>query len=180
MGLGTHYELGVFRPQSHPPPCLQQRMLLRITPLGKVLLVKRHLTAIPRLSCDIRCLRRDKMTEAMQAFVVDVMGTFFVEPPTFNLKACYEDSSVTMPLIFVLSTGSDPNKARGMQRKTASYEGFMLFRSFLLESTWPNTIASSLFLFAIDFKKGIALFLVFTLTSANNNAILLPRWIHSS
>ncbi len=50
------------------------------------------------------------MTEAMQAFVVDVMGQFFVEPPTFDLKGCYEDSSVTMPLIFVLSTGSDPNK----------------------------------------------------------------------
>lgn len=52
------------------------------------------------------------MTEAMQAFVVDVMGPFFVEPPTFDLKGCYEDSSVTMPLIFVLSTGSDPNKVR--------------------------------------------------------------------
>ncbi|CAM9801562.1 unnamed protein product, partial [Ectocarpus fasciculatus] len=60
--------------------------------------------------CILRCLRRDKMTEAMQAFVVDVMGPFFVEPPTFDLKGCYEDSSVTMPLIFVLSTGSDPNK----------------------------------------------------------------------
>lgn len=50
------------------------------------------------------------MTEAMQAFVVDVLGPFFVEPPTFDLRGCYEDSSVTMPLIFVLSTGSDPNK----------------------------------------------------------------------
>lgn len=50
------------------------------------------------------------MTEAMQAFVVDIMGPSFVEPPTFDLKGCYEDSSVTMPLIFVLSTGSDPNK----------------------------------------------------------------------
>ncbi|CBJ31040.1 dynein heavy chain [Ectocarpus siliculosus] len=63
-----------------------------------------------RRMCILRCLRRDKMTEAMQAFVVDVMGPFFVEPPTFDLKGCYEDSSVTMPLIFVLSTGSDPNK----------------------------------------------------------------------
>lgn len=60
----------------------------------------------------VRCLRRDKMTEAMQAFVVDVMGASFVEPPTFDLKACYEDSSVVMPLIFVLSTGSDPNKVQ--------------------------------------------------------------------
>lgn len=50
------------------------------------------------------------MTEAMQAFVVDVMGPAFVEPPAFDLKACYEDSSVIVPLIFVLSTGSDPNK----------------------------------------------------------------------
>lgn len=69
-----------------------------------------------------RCLRRDKMTDAMQAFVVDVMGQFFVEPPTFNLKSCYEDSSVTMPLIFVLSTGSDPNKVTRAKNATESRE----------------------------------------------------------
>lgn len=28
--------------------------------------------------------------------------------PTFELAKCYKDSSVVMPLIFVLSTGSDP------------------------------------------------------------------------
>lgn len=59
------------------------------------------------------------MTEAMQAFVVDVMGVAFVEPPNFDLKACYDDSSVTTPLIFVLSTGSDPNKVRSWPAKGA-------------------------------------------------------------
>lgn len=52
------------------------------------------------------------MTEAMQAFVVDVMGKAFVEPPTPHLRACYDDSSVTMPLIFILSSGCDPNKVK--------------------------------------------------------------------
>lgn len=75
------------------------------------------LLVIPRIA---RCLRRDKMTEAMQAFVVDVMGASFVEPPTFDLKACYEDSSVAMPLIFVLSTGSDPNKVRATHSSIVS------------------------------------------------------------
>jgi dynein heavy chain len=31
-----------------------------------------------------------------------------VEPPVFNLQKSYKDSSITTPLIFVLSTGSDP------------------------------------------------------------------------
>jgi len=43
--------------------------------------------------------------------VVAKMGKEFIEPPPFDLQACYDDSNVTSPLIFVLSTGSDPTAA---------------------------------------------------------------------
>lgn len=50
--------------------------------------------------------------DAVQSFVLeqDFMGRRYVEPPPMNLKDCFNDSSVVMPLIFILSTGSDPNK----------------------------------------------------------------------
>lgn len=63
-----------------------------------------------RRLCVLRCLRRDKIMAAMSDFVVHEMEQKFVEPPVFDLKACYEDSDNITPLIFVLSTGSDPMK----------------------------------------------------------------------
>ena len=67
------------------------------------------LAGIRRL-CVLRCLRRDKLMDGIEKFVADEMGQKYVEPPPFNLKACYEDSTIINPLVFVLSTGSDPNK----------------------------------------------------------------------
>ncbi len=36
------------------------------------------------------------------------MGQRFIIAPTFDLSKCYKDASITSPLIFVLSAGSDP------------------------------------------------------------------------
>jgi len=61
--------------------------------------------------CVLRCFRADKVTDAIMNFVIEKMGQKFIEPPPFDLAACYKDSSLVTPLIFVLSKGSDPTKA---------------------------------------------------------------------
>lgn len=56
--------------------------------------------------CLLRCVRADKMPDAILGYVMENLGKEFVEPPPFDLEACYSDSTVVTPLIFVLSKGS--------------------------------------------------------------------------
>ncbi len=46
-----------------------------------------------------------------QGFVSASLGAKFTEPPPFDLQGSYKESSCTSPLLFVLSTGSDPTAA---------------------------------------------------------------------
>jgi dynein heavy chain, axonemal len=59
----------------------------------------------------LRCLRQDKMQEAIMAFVTGEMDQRFIEPPPFNLPLAFQDSAAVVPLIFILSTGADPTMA---------------------------------------------------------------------
>lgn len=56
----------------------------------------------------LKSIRNDKVTAAIQNYICEKIGGQFIDPPTFNLSACYKDSSNVSPLIFVLSPGSDP------------------------------------------------------------------------
>uniref|UniRef100_A0A8C6VH57 Dynein heavy chain 1, axonemal n=1 Tax=Naja naja TaxID=35670 RepID=A0A8C6VH57_NAJNA len=56
----------------------------------------------------LRCLRGDKVTNAMQDFVAANLGQSFIEPQTANLSVVFKESTSTTPLIFVLSPGTDP------------------------------------------------------------------------
>ncbi|XP_059505480.1 dynein axonemal heavy chain 1 [Stegostoma tigrinum] len=56
----------------------------------------------------MRCLRLDKVTNAMQDFVALHLGQRFIEPQTSDLSTVFKDSAPSIPLIFVLSPGTDP------------------------------------------------------------------------
>lgn len=44
----------------------------------------------------------------MQDFLAQKMGQQFIEPVTSDLQAMFRESTPFTPLIFVLSTGTDP------------------------------------------------------------------------
>jgi len=56
----------------------------------------------------LRCIRPDKLVPGMSAYVAEEMGEKFITPPIFDLNVSYNQASSTMPLIFILSAGSDP------------------------------------------------------------------------
>lgn len=56
----------------------------------------------------LKCLRPDKVIDAMQDYLVRHLGQRFVEPQTTDLTAMFQESNPNTPLIFVLSTGTDP------------------------------------------------------------------------
>uniref|UniRef100_A0A2C9JD05 AAA+ ATPase domain-containing protein n=1 Tax=Biomphalaria glabrata TaxID=6526 RepID=A0A2C9JD05_BIOGL len=58
-----------------------------------------------------RCIRPDKISQAIIEFVVEKMGKIFVNPPPFDLAKSYQDSNACEPLIFILSPGADPTMA---------------------------------------------------------------------
>ncbi|XP_037242845.1 dynein heavy chain 1, axonemal [Falco rusticolus] len=56
----------------------------------------------------LRCLRGDKITNAMQDFVALHLDQRFIEPQTTDLSVVFRESTATTPLVFVLSPGTDP------------------------------------------------------------------------
>ncbi|CAG9128697.1 unnamed protein product [Plutella xylostella] len=56
----------------------------------------------------LKCLRADKVIPAMQDYVVQQLGARFVEPQPADLAALLAESDPLAPIIFVLSTGTDP------------------------------------------------------------------------
>lgn len=59
----------------------------------------------------IRVLRPDKLVVSISSFVENEMGLRFIIPPPFDIANSYKDSSSVSPLIFILSSGTDPMSA---------------------------------------------------------------------
>merc|ERR1719473_2020075 len=56
----------------------------------------------------LRTFRMDKVSNGVEAYVIDKLGREFVMPPTFDISISYADSTKTSPLIFILVSGADP------------------------------------------------------------------------
>ena len=53
----------------------------------------------------VRSLRSDRVSFCATSFIVNNLGSKFVEPPVLDMKQVVEDSTTKSPLIFVLSPG---------------------------------------------------------------------------
>jgi dynein heavy chain len=58
----------------------------------------------------IKCLRPDRMTEAMSSFVKIALEPKYVRSEPFDFPKAYEDAQPEVPMFFVLSPGVDPVK----------------------------------------------------------------------
>ena len=67
----------------------------------------RRLTNIEQLML-LRCLRVDRVYRAVVIYISKTMGEEYITPPSVGLDAIYDQSTPTMPVVFVLSPGSDP------------------------------------------------------------------------
>uniref|UniRef100_H2ZI81 Dynein axonemal heavy chain 2 n=1 Tax=Ciona savignyi TaxID=51511 RepID=H2ZI81_CIOSA len=56
----------------------------------------------------VRSLRSDRVSFCATSFIVNNLGSKFVEPPVLDMKQVVDDSTPRSPLIFVLSPGVDP------------------------------------------------------------------------
>jgi dynein heavy chain len=44
----------------------------------------------------------------MSNYVLTFLGKYYLEPPKISMEILYEDSTISTPIIFVLSSGADP------------------------------------------------------------------------
>ncbi|XP_050455387.1 dynein axonemal heavy chain 10 [Cataglyphis hispanica] len=65
----------------------------RLTPFEKLML--------------IRCFRVDRVYRGIINYVTDIMGEQYITPPHISYDMIYEESTPTMPVVFLLSPGSD-------------------------------------------------------------------------
>ncbi|XP_052028538.1 LOW QUALITY PROTEIN: dynein axonemal heavy chain 6 [Apodemus sylvaticus] len=56
----------------------------------------------------VKCCKEEKVVFALTDFVIENLGKQFIETPPVDLATLYQDMSNSTPLVFILSTGSDP------------------------------------------------------------------------
>jgi len=94
----------------------------------------------------IRCLREDRTMLAAANYVAATLGKQYAEPQQLDLQACIDETSGVMPVIFLLSQGSDPTTtieaaAKKLKRKVFSIsmgQGQEEAARQIVEQSWNN------------------------------------------
>ncbi|XP_017762251.1 PREDICTED: dynein heavy chain 12, axonemal-like [Eufriesea mexicana] len=97
-----YYDL--LNPENSPIPDPWQKSL---TPFQKLIVT--------------RMIRADKVMIMIQRFVEVGMGLKFVLPPPFDISKSFSESSSLIPLIFILSPGSDPMEALSLFAESMNF-----------------------------------------------------------
>jgi len=56
----------------------------------------------------IRCFRIDRIYRGIINYIIKIMGKQYITPPHVSFDMIFEESTPTMPVVFILSPGSDP------------------------------------------------------------------------
>jgi hypothetical protein len=60
--------------------------------------------------CVVKSLREDRTLVAAQSYIADAIGQKFVDSVPLNMEATWGESTPLVPLVCLLSPGSDPTK----------------------------------------------------------------------
>lgn len=55
-----------------------------------------------------RCFRVDRVYSVTNKYIASTMGEEFITPPVISFDAIFQQSATMMPIVFILSPGSDP------------------------------------------------------------------------
>lgn len=66
-----------------------------------------RLTSFEKLML-IRCFRVDRVYRGIFNYITEIMGEQYITPPQVSFDMIFEESTPTMPVVFILSPGSDP------------------------------------------------------------------------
>lgn len=56
----------------------------------------------------LRCFRVDRVYRAINTYITNTMGEEYITPPVISFDSIYEHTTASIPIVFVLSAGSDP------------------------------------------------------------------------
>jgi len=56
----------------------------------------------------LRCFRVDRVYCSIINYITEIMGEYYITPPHVGFDMIFEESTPTMPVVFILSPGSDP------------------------------------------------------------------------